>query len=452
MVAAPQLRQFVSKELVAIATNLQGTIHKPERLPVALRNLKHWLKVEQNNKGAWKKPFQIWNGKPNPYNWKVSSGQRSLGEVLEQVPKGKAGFHARGNLAVIDFDDVIDPYSYELTEPIVQNVIDHLGTPVYLSSSGRGLHIPLLLDDGFEITDAPSKKLSYRIRECKSGEFLGGNYDSFVAFTGVVLPPYSDSHIAIVNHENWNWLREVLWSKEPSTPLEDRPVLVASSLPRYTDKPKTPDEPFGIKWKPNYRAHVKNLWDWREPQGMRDKSQSGWSWQWLLAYFRGAESATWDGAVELSIRVEGYFDKKAPARLKYQRVKHLHKWHEANADNALRKLFDNGDLVLLTRGEKLGKTPAEDQILQANQHLRSCKMKPAAKIVFLEIISCAGGRERVLITNRELAERARVGVATVKRAKNEFSKHECLEITRNNLYHLKLDRPCNPELLAHTPN
>jgi len=453
VVAAPQLKRFASKELVEIATSLKGAIYEPDRLQSELRNAKHWLKVEQNEKGMWKKPFHYWNGKPNPYNWQVSLGQRGLDEVLGQLPEGKAGFHARNNLAVIDLDDVIDPRSLELREPIVQIVIDYLKTPVYLSSSGRSLHIPFFIEDSFSITDAPGRNLSYRQTDGKSGQFLGGNYPSFVAFTGVALPKYADSHVVEVNEEMWNWIRETLWSKESSMePPKLSGTPVKESHPRHTVKSQTADSPFGIKWKPNYLAHVKNLLNWREPQGMADKSHSGWSWQWLLAYFRGAESATWDGAVELSKRFEGYFDRKAPTKLKYQRAKHPRKWHEANADNALRKLFDNGDLVLLTRGEKLGKTPAEDQILQANQHLRSCKMKPAAKIVFLEIVSWAGGRERVLITNRELAERARVGVATVKRAKNEFSKHECLEITRNNLYHLKLDRPCNPELLAHTPN
>ena len=52
--------------------------------------------------------------------------------------------------------------------------------------------------------------------EGKPGEFLGGNYPSFVAFTGVALPQYADSRIAEVNEEQWKRVRGILWSQEPS--------------------------------------------------------------------------------------------------------------------------------------------------------------------------------------------------------------------------------------------
>ena len=398
MVAEPKPEPFITEELAELAKGLEGVIHEPRSLPQELREMPVWLKVTLNERGQWKKPCVEFRGKLSSYNWKLSSYHLALDVVLKQQPAGKAGFHASGSLCVIDLDEVIDPVTRQLKEPKVHDLFEYLKASVYVSSSGKGLHIIFRLQEGVEI-DPPSTKLSYRDTEGKSGEFLGGKFTSFVAFTGVAVPQYDYPWLVEISQEEWNYIREFLWSvetvplTEPSEPIT-LPTPVSTPQARAPREPEAKESPFGIKWKSNYRTYANNLmYGVDEPAGNVDDSISGWVFNWIKTYIRGAEEPTWGGAVDLSIRAEGYRLKKQRPGIK-QRTNKPEKWHQGNATNAWLELADSGELVVLGKGEKIGKTSAEDQLLQAVKHAQSVKMKPSTEKIFLQIVASASGRDR----------------------------------------------------------
>ncbi len=155
----------------------------------------------------------------------------------------------------------------------------------------------------------------------------------------------------------------------------------------------------------------------------------------------GAESQDMDQAVNLSIRFEGFFDKSAPSGIRYQRKKHTRSWHEREVLNAVQYAKNLGRLVFLGKGEKQGVTPAEEQLVQASRHVSSSKLKLATKAIYLSIVVLAKGRDRVRITNQQLATHSGCDRSTVIRAKKELYRHKCLDIDAN-FYTLKLNEPC----------
>lgn len=429
MVAQPQTEPFITEELAELAKGLEGVIHEPRSLPQELREMPVWLKVTLNERGHWKKPCVEFRGKLSSYNWEISSHHLALDKVLKQQPEGKAGFHARDRLCVIDLDDVIDQITRQLKEPKILELLNSLKASVYLSSSGTGLHIPFRLQEGVEI-DPPSMTLSFRDTEGKSGEFFGGKYRSFVAFTGVVLPRYDHLCLVEITQAEWNHIREFLWSvetvtsAEPSGPIPPAtPVSAPQERAPRESEPK--ESPFGIEWKPKYLQTAISMFKGfiDRPNG-NDDSISGYVFWWLMFYWKAAEKIDWDEAFDLSVRAEGFYLNKQPSESRRE-PKPL-KWHEYNVNSSLRKMTNKNSmerLVFREKGEKYGKTNHEDRVLDALKYAQSKKMR-GNQPVFIEIITQSLGRTRFRITDGELAKLTSLSVSSITRAKKYFRK-EC---------------------------
>jgi len=446
VVAQPKTEPFITEELAEITKDLEGVIHDPHSLPQELREMPVWLKVTLNERNQWKQPFW-YKDNEKIYKWsQLATSQRELDEVLEQQPAGKAGFHARDRLCVIDLDDVIDRVTRQLKEPKILELLNTLKASVYLSSSGTGLHIPFRLQEGVDI-DPPSKNLSFRLTEGKTGEFLGGKFPSFVAFTGVAVPRYDYGWLVEITQAEWNYIREFLWSVETidrhTEPSEPTQLLTPVSTPQArAPREREPKEsPFGIQWEPYYRTRVKDLVNWVRPLNMKDTSHSGWNRYLLRAYVLGAVSPDVDEARNLSHRFEGYFNNNAPPGLWYQRSNHPPIWHLEQVLRAYQYGFETKRLVRVDKGEKYGVTPAEKQFVQLAKHIASSDMKPSSKAIFESIVMEANGRDSVRVYNHQLADLSGFSETTVKRAKKELSRHNCLEINMN-LYTIKPDQSC----------
>ena len=435
MVAEPQIEPFITKELYELVIGLEGEIHKPSSLPQDLKDMKHWLKVEQNEGGYWKKPFYYRDGERKVLNWNLRSmeAQFDLYTVLDQEPLNKAGFHARDSICVIDLDGVIDPVTLELIEPTIRDLISDMRFTVYLSSSGEGLHIPFKLPEELLFPEVPSKNLNYRETEGKSGQFLGGAYASFVAFTGVTVPPYDLPTLPEINRSEWEYIREFLWSAETVThtePSEPIPLATQASTPqaRAPRESEAKESPFGIKWKPNYRSHVESVFNgFDDPGEGSDTSTSGRCNQWLSLYIRGAEHWTYDQAVQLSKQVEGFYLSKQTN----PRNKKRPDWHEANVIKLIRKFTESSSLIYLSNHDREGKKPVDEQQLQALRYAQGTDMNPATQAIFLMIVSKASGRDRFKLSDSNLAEAVGVHRTTVIRAKKELANFSFLKINGN---------------------
>lgn len=427
MVAQPKPEPFITEELVELVKSLEGVIHNPHFLPTELREIPHWLKVQKNKRGHWKQPCIYSRGKLTSYNWNLGSYHLALDKVLNQEPPGKAGFHARDRLCVIDLDDVIDGVTRQLKEPQVTDLFKYLKASVYLSSSGTGLHIPFRLQEGVEI-DPPSMTLSFRDTEGKSGEFFGGKFKSFVAFTGVAVPRYDYGWLVEITQAEWNYIREFLWSVETVTytePSEPIPLATQASTPqeRAPREPELKESPFGIRWKSNFRqAAINKLAGWSDRPDGGDESISGEVFSWLMFYWKAAEEIDWDEAFDLSVRAEGFYLNKKTSESR-KKPKPL-KWHEYNVNNSLRKMTNKNSkerLVFREKGEKYGKTNHQDRVLDALKYAQSKKMR-GNQPVFMEIITQSLGRTRFRITDGELAKLTSLSVSSITRAKKYFRK------------------------------
>ena len=320
-----------------------------------------------------------------------------------------------------------------LKEPKLRELINTLKASVYLSSSGTGLHIPFRLQQGVEI-DPPCKNLSYRDTEGKSGQFLGGKFKSFVAFTGVAVPQYDYPWLVEISQEEWNYIREFLWSVETidrhselSEPIP-LPTPVLEPPTRALREPEANNPPFDIAWKPNYIQHVRNmLRGFNDRLEGSDETPSGLVYDWVLVYWKGAKKPTWDGAVTLSIRAEGYARKRQLGTSS----KKPKKWHEGNVISALKQLANKGELVYRRKGDKEGQTPEEDQQLQALKYIQSEKMKPSTQKVFLQIVAAAKGRDHYRLTNGEIADAVGLDRSTIIHHKNKLANNDFLEIKGN---------------------
>ncbi len=439
MVAEPQIEPFITRELYELVIGLEGEIHKPSSLPQDLKDMKHWLKVEQNERGQWKKPFYYRDGERKDLNWNLRSmeAQFDLYTVLDQEPLNKAGFHARDSICVIDLDGVIDPVTLELIEPTIRDLISDMRFTVYLSSSGEGLHIPFKLPEELLFPEVPSKNLNYRETEGKSGQFLGGAYASFVAFTGVAVPPYDLPTLPEINRSEWEYIREFLWSAETVThtePSEPIPLATQASTPqaRAPRESEAKESPFGIKWKPNYRSHVESVFNgFDDPKEGSDTSISGRCNQWVSLYIRGAEHWTYDRAIHLSKQVEGKCLAKNPTRNKKS-----HKWHEEKVISRIRLFSELGLLVYRKKHDREGKMPFDILKLEALDYALATKMKPRTEKVFLTIVVLSKGRSGFKLRDARVAEASGLDRGTVIKAKKEIRKGDFLKIegARNNTY------------------
>ena len=432
MVAQPKPEPFITEELVELVKSLEGVIHNPHFLPTELREIPHWLKVQKNKRGHWKQPCIYSRGKLTSYNWNLGSYHLALDKVLNQEPPGKAGFHARDRLCVIDLDDVIDGVTRQLKEPQVTDLLKYLKASVYLSSSGTGLHIPFRLQEGVEI-DPPSMTLSFRDTEGKSGEFFGGKYRSFVAFTGVVLPQYDHLCLVEITQAEWNYIREFLWSAETVThtePSEPIPLATQASTlqARAPRKVEAKESPFGIKWKPNYQAHVKAvLAGFDDKREGSDSSISGRCFQWIGLYIRGSKHPTLDGALQFSKQVEGFYRSKQSN----PRIKKLGSWHKTNVWKVTSNLLEDKRFGYLDRGERESKMPFDELKLQAFNYAQGTDMKPSTRTVFLTIVSLSEGRDQFKLRDAHIAKAARVHRDTVIQAKKELTNGSFLKINGN---------------------
>jgi len=425
---------FITRELFDLVRSLDGSIHKPSSLPQDLKDMKRWLKVEQNDNGKWKKPFW-YEGDKKQVTWsQLETSQRDLYTVLDQEPLNKAGFWAKKQLCVIDIDDVIDPITLSLKEPKIIDLITDMRLTVYLSSSGRGLHIPFRLPEELLFPDVPSKNLDYRETEGGTGQFLGGAYASFVAFTGVAVPPYDLPRLLEINRLEWQYIREFLWPKgageELTEPLE--PV----SLVQPVDNPKTrapreiePEEPpFGIKWKPNYQTHVKAvLTGFNDEREGIDTSISGRCFQWIGLYMRGSEHPTLVGAEKFSKQVEGFYRSKQSK----PRKKKLDSWHKTNVWKVTNDLFKDKRFRYLDPGERESKMPFDELKLQAFNYAQGTNMKPSTQKVFLRIVALSQGRSRFKLKDMRVAENSGMHRDTVIQAKKELNNGDFLKIEGN---------------------
>ncbi|MDA0596539.1 MAG: hypothetical protein O2921_08210 [Chloroflexi bacterium] len=432
MVAQPKPEPFITEELVELVKSLEGVINNPHFLPTELREIPHWLKVQKNKRGHWKQPCIYSRGKLTSYNWNLGSYHLALDKVLNQEPPGKAGFHARDRLCVIDLDDVIDGVTRQLKEPKILELLNTLKASVYLSSSGTGLHIPFRLQEGVEI-DPPGKNLSFRDTEGGTGQFLGGKYPSFVAFTGVAVPRYDYGWLVEITQAEWNYIREFLWSVETVTytePSEPIPLAAQASTPqaRAPREPEPKESPFGIKWKPNYRSHVESVFNgFDDPREESDTSTSGRCNQWISLYIRGAEHWTYDQAVQLSKQVEGFYLSKQTN----PRNKKRPDWHEANVIKLIKKFTESSSLIYLSKHDLEGKKPVDEQLLQATRYAQGTGMKPTTQAIFLMIVSKASGRDRFKLSDSNLADAVDLHRTTVIRAKKELANFSFLKINGN---------------------
>lgn len=440
MVAQPKTEPFITEELAELTKGLEGVIHDPHSLPQELREMPVWLKVTLNERNQWKQPFW-YKGNEKIYKWsQLATSQRELDEVLKQQPAGKAGFHASDSLCVIDMDDVIDRVTRQLKEPKILELLNTLKASVYLSSSGTGLHIPFRLQEGVDI-DPPSKNLSFRLTEGKTGEFLGGKFPSFVAFTGVTVPRYDYGWLVEITQDEWNYIREFLWSVETidrhTEPSEPTQLLTPVSTPQArAPREREPKEsPFGIQWKSNFRqVAINKLSGWSDRPNGSDVSISGEVFSWLTFYWKAVEEPDWDEAFGLSVRAEGFYLKK---QLPVSRQKPKpRKWHADNVTNSLRFKTNKSSeerMVFKAKGEKYAKTAQEDRILQALKYARAEKMQPGEYVFYMEVISQSSGRSHFQLMDGAIVERTGLSESSVTRAKKSFRDNygAVLEIDRN---------------------
>ena len=214
---------------------------------------------------------------------------------------------------------------------------------------------------------------------------------------------------------------------EPSEPI---PVANAVLKPqtRAPREPESKESPFGIKWKPNYRSHVESVFNgFADPKEGSDTSISGRCNQWVSLYIRGAEHWTYDRAVQLSKQVEGRYLSKEPN----PRDKKPDNWHENNVIKLIRRFTTSGSLIYRSNHDREGRTPVDEQQLQALRYAQGTDMKLTTQGVFLMIVSLSSGRGRFKLSDSNLADAVGVHRATVIRAKKELANGSFLKINGN---------------------
>ena len=250
----------------------------------------------------------------------------------------------------------------------------------------------------------------------------------------MVLPQYDYPWLVEISQEEWEWLREFLWSvetieqhSEPSEPIT-LPTQVLKPQTRAPREPETKESPFGIKWKPNYRQYVQRVFNgFDDPKEGSDSSTSGRCNQWVSLYIRGAEHWTYDRAVQLSKQVEGFYLSKQTN----PRNKKRPDWHEANVIKLIRKFTESSSLIYRRKHDREGRTPVDDQQLQALRYAQCTDMNPATQAIFLMIVSKASGRDRFKLSDSNLADAVGVHRTTVIRVKKELANFSFLKIKGN---------------------
>jgi hypothetical protein len=333
-----------------------------------------------------------------------------------------------------DFDHCRDPVTGYI-HPTVQRIIERLKTVVLLSSSGTGLHVILkytpdqLLPDKTRFTN-PDLYLDI-FEDKKKGELKKPG--TFVAINWHPLHGYNALDKTVQQFPEW--LEAELFIREETVPSAEpsaqppRPRPVSTPQVRAPRESEPEESPFGIKWKPEYQAHVKAVFNgFDDPREGSDISTSGGCYQWIGLYITGAEHWTYDGAVDLSKRVEGLLRKKQP-----QRKNKPDSWHEKNVIKLIRTFTKSGSLIYRSSHDREGRTPVDEQQLQALKYAQGTYMKPATQKIFLMIVSLAKGRDRFKLRDADIAKASSVHRDTVIQAKKELTSGSFLKI-KGNIY------------------
>ena len=374
------------------------------------------------------------NGKQQFDDWNDARNQYFYEEVKD---KGlHLGIVCGSGLVCLDIDDVTDDNGY-LKEPFVETLLERLETYASFSSNGH-VHIWFWTNDKDLIIN---KKIRWnRLTKAKKESDIIGDR-KFVAFTGIGLPVYGKYPVRKLSLDDAEWLKENL------IPVADNDVSNGHKPFPVTTTPATREsgsrtEPFGIKWKSSITSYVQDLYAWKIPRGMKDKSHSGWNRFWLRAYWQHAVSPNPSEAIYLSQAAETHFDKNAPPGFWYKRKRKTVKWHIAESGKAFEFAVRKERIVFLEKREKYNPTPIEKLYKQAIEHLLSTDMSSTNQHFFLYILNQAGGRTSIPITNISLAKTFNTDEKTVRRFRTEIRKHKCIEI-KGRIYHFKLDSPCN---------
>jgi hypothetical protein len=404
-------------------------------LPEALRELKtlcFWNIPGQKNE---KRPGH-WNGsKWVLTKWEQAKNLEWIGDAmrLSRDLSVNIGLVVPEFWVVVDFDQCRDPDTGYI-HPAVQRIIERLNTVVLVSSSKTGLHVFLKhthdqpLPDETRFTN-PDLYLDI-FTEPKRGELKKPG--TFVAINWHPLPGYNALDKSVQQFPEWLdpelFIRgETAPHTEPSEPIPAANAVLKPQT-RAPREPESKESPFGIKWKPNYRNHVESVFNgFDDPGEGSDTSTSGRCNQWISLYIRGAEHWTYDQAVQLSKQVEGFYLSKQTN----PRNKKRPDWHEANVIKLIRKFTESSSLIYLSKHDREGKKPVDEQLLQATRYAQGTDMNPATQAIFLMVVSKASGRDRFKLSDSNLANAVGVHRTTVIRAKKELANFSFLKINGN---------------------
>jgi len=440
----------ISEEQIRVVNNLEGVVYRPDLLPPELWKEERWLKVDLNKDGKWKRPYShngAFHGIPSKcgcdqmefHDWQKHHNQRTLHEVLEQPPKGKAGIALYGSLFAIDADEVIDPKTRTLIEPTVLRVIHYLKTPVYLSQSGVSLH--LLCKSDIPNLIVPDKNLAFKVTAGGSGQLLGANYPSFCAFTGFRLDQFPYREIATITPEKWEWLERQLWTHKPTRSIS-RTVPRTKTAPKRARTART-DDYFGREWK-GAKDYLGRLyaWKWDTIRGFRkgnSTDHSLWNQYWLRAYWRYAVNPNVKEAVEFSKAFQRHFDNNAPPWIRLQKSNwHDHGWYQNVCLQAMEHVF------LDSPEEEEARTPYGEKATTYLDHFTSTFVSPRAWLILSHAIRYARGRDEVTLSDTELGLMVGVTPKTVREMKKELRQHSCIELppSKPQKYIFRPDAPC----------
>lgn len=411
---------------------LPGSLHE-------LKNFAFWSIPEAEKE---KQPGH-WNGSKWSFNeWQKDKNLEWMGDAvrLSRDLKVNVGLVVPEYWVVIDFDQCREPISGDI-HPKVKSIIERLRTVVLVSSSGTGLHAFLKYTTDQPLPDESkfsNPDLSLDIFEVKKkGELKKPG--TFVAISWHPLLGYSALDQTVQQFPEW--LESELFTHKEAVPLtrSPKPIPLTTSVsePRACTTPESePEEPpFGIKWKSNFRqTAINKLAGWNDRPDDSDETISGEVFSWLMFYWMAVEDPDWDEAFDLSVRAEGfYLNKRLPGS---KRNRKSPKWHEYNVNKSLKFRTNKSSderMVFKAKGEKYGKTPQEQRILNAVKYARAEKMRPTDYVFFLDVLSESSGRSDFRLTDGVIVERTGLSESSVTRAKNSFRcKYEAvLEIERN---------------------
>jgi hypothetical protein len=288
----------------------------------------------------------------------------------------------------------------------------------------------------------PSKPLSFRQTEGKSGEWLGANSPSFVAITGVQLPEYARPNVAVLTEEKWKWLEPQLWTRKPSRSTS-RTVTQTKTAPGRARTART-DVYFGREWK-GAEDYLRRLyaWKWQTIRGFHkgnSTDHSLWNQYWLRAYWKYAVNPNVKDMVKFSKEFQRHFDNNAPDWIRLQKSNwHDHGWHQNQCLEAIGHVDGTSD------DEDEARIPYGEKATTYLDHFTSSYVSPTAWLMMSHAIRYARGRDEVKLSDTELGAMVGVTPGWVREMKKELRKHSCIEIppSKPQKYIFRPDAPCS---------